>query len=472
MVKIIQAVLNNTFGFKLTTADLKIDENGFKRKIITNFLIDKWGIIRELNPQCPCCNSSLVIRNGYTSYNNKLFTATQLNIRKGQYLCQNCGQGYVIDLPKFNELSDDFKNVLKSLITSLRIKQLSYLKISQVIREVFGYNICSEFVRDIFNEVSLKIQELTTYTKQSGYYSYDAQYLKITGRAFYRHVVHDLITGKILIDIVLPKQTNKTIKELFLRTIDCEEIKSFVVDMANGYPSVIKECFGNKVKIQWCIFHLYQDIKKKYKGCKKETDDSGFQNELNKQVIFDVYYPRLELIDYLNNILAWLKIRRKKLNHLDAKIIKKIMKKARLYFWKKYRGLQKIRKINARKNGNKITQTIEDARVKFDIIYEQKEIYPSKVKKVIEKMKNNWERLTLFFVDKNVPSTNNVTERYFGKTCSKTQKKSFRSVDSALLKCKIHFLQENGIEIYKPYSVFSLISKYKVFFDKCNFGIT
>lgn len=463
----IQAVLNNTFGFELTTADLNICENSFKRKLVTNFFIDKSGIIRELNPQCPCCNSSLVVSNGYTKYNNKLFTSLQLCIRKGQYLCQNCGQGYVLDLPEFSELSDDFKNTLKSLITSLRVKNLSYQKISQVIKEVFGYNISSEFVREIFNEVSLKIKDLTTYTKQSGYYSYDAQYLKIVGREYYRHVVHDLITGKVLIDIILPKQTNKTIKQLFLKVINSEDIKAFVVDMANGYPKVIKECFGSKVKIQWCIFHLYQDIKKKYKDSKKETEDSNFQNELNKQILFDIYYSRPELINYLNTVLNWLKIKREKLKHLDDKILKKVMKKVRAYFWREYRKLQKIRKSNSRKNGNKITETIEEAKIKFDKIYEQKSIYPSKIKKVIEKIKNHWSMLTLFFVDKNVPATNNVAERYFGKTCSKTQKKLFRSVDAALLSCKIHFLQENGTQIYEPLSIFNIVNKYSIFFNRC-----
>jgi hypothetical protein len=466
----IQAVLNNTFGFELTNADF--EKSNFSQKLVTNFYIDRLGIIREFNPRCPCCRSSLVVNNGYTSYNNKLFAALQLSIRKGQYLCQNCGHGYVIDLSQFSELSDDFKNTLRSLITSLRLKRLSYHKISQVIHEILGYVIGDEFVREIFNEVSLKIRDITTYTKQSGYYSYDAQYLKIKGREHYRHVVHDLITGKVLIDVVLPKQTNEIIKQVFLRAITCDEIKAFVVDMANGYPKVIKDCYGSKVKIQWCIFHLYQDIGRKYKGYDKKTEDGEFQNELNKQLIYDIFYPRFEQIDYLNKIIGWVKIRRENLKHLDDKIIKKVMKKVRAYFWKKYGELQKTRKSEARRNGNKIVETITEAKIRFERIYTQKQIFPTTIRKVIEKMKTHWDRTTLFLIDKNVPSTNNVAERYFGKTCSKTQKKLFRSVDVALLTCKIHFLQENGTRIYEPSSIFNIINKHSIFFEKCGFGIT
>jgi hypothetical protein len=242
--------------------------------------------------------------------------------------------------------------------------------------------------------------------------------------------------------------------------------------MANGYPKVIKDCYGSKVKIQWCIFHLYQDIGRKYKGCDKETEDSGFQNELNKQSIYDIFYPRSEQIDYLNKILDWVKIRRENLKHLDEKIIKKVMKKVRAYFWKKYRELQKIRKSEARKNGNKIVETITESKIKFEKIYVQKQIFPTKIKKVIEKIKTHWDRTILFLIDKNVPPTNNVAERYFGKTCSKTQKKLFRSVDVALLTCKIHFLQENGTRIYEPSSIFNIINKHSIFFEKCGFGIT
>lgn len=472
VINIIQAILNNTFGFESAFSGFNLDTQDFSKKIITNFLIDKQGIIRELNPECPHCKSKIVVCNGYTTYDNKLFTALNFKIHKGQYLCGSCGHGYIVDLPQFSELSNDFKEALKSMVTSLRIRNVSYSNIRDIINEVFGYKISYEYVRKIFDGVSVIIRDLTTYTKQSGYYAYDAQYLKINGRQFYRHVVHDLITEKILIDTVLPKQNKETIKQLFLRTIKADEIKAFVVDMANAYPRTIEECYGKDVNIQWCLFHLHQDIGRKYKGCKKETEDSGFQNELNKQILFDVLYPRPELIEYLNNVLALLKIRRERLNHLEDKILKKVMKKTRAYFWKQYRSMQKDREKEARKDGYKIVSSMEELQKKFDLVYEQKQIYSTKIKKVIEKMKENWSKITLFLIDKNVPPTNNVSERYFGKTCSKTQKKLFRSIDAALLRCKINFLRENGTKIYEPFSIFKIVSKYSLLFDKCNAAIT
>lgn len=468
----IQSILNNTFGFESTFPGFSIENLGFSKKVITNFCIDKDGIIRELNPQCPHCNSKLVVCNGYTTYENKLFSALNFEIHKGQYSCNSCGAGYIVDLPEFSELSNDFKEALKSLITSLRIRNVSFPNIRDIIEEAFGYKVSDEYVREIFNGVSTKIRDLTTYTKQSGYYAYDAQYLKINGRQFYRHVVHDLITGKVLIDTVLPKQTKEIIKQLFLRTIKVEDVKAFVIDMANAYPNIIKDCYGGNVKIQWCLFHLHQDIGRKYKGCKKETEDGSFQNELNKQILYDSLYPRPELIEYLNEVMKWLKIRRNKLKYLDDKIVFLVMKKTRAYFWKQYRELQKNREKEARKNGYKIVSSMEEFQKKFNSIYKQKQIYPTKIRKIINKMKENWDKLTLFLVDKNVPPTNNVSERYFGKTCSKTQKKLFRSVDAALLRCKIHFLQENGTKIYEPHSIFKIVQRYSFFFDRCNTAIT
>lgn len=471
MIIIIQATINNTFGFESTFSGFSINSKKYTRKLITNFFIDKHSIIREINPQCPHCKSNLVVCNGYTIYKNKLFTSFGLNIYKGQYLCHSCGQGYFVDLPEFSKLSNDFKVFLRSLITSLKLKNLSYPKISEVIKEVFRYKVSSEFVREIFNEVSLKIRDLTTYTKQSGYYSYDAQYLKISGRQYYRHVIHDLITGKVLIDVVLPKQNKETIKQLFLKTIKAEKVNAFVMDMANAYPNIVKHCFPS-AKIQWCIFHLHQDIGRKYKGCKKETEDSGFQNELNKQILYDITYPRPKYIEYLGHVLKWLKVRHEKLKHLDEKILRTIMKKTRAYFWKQYRNLQQERTKDARKNGYKIVDNVEKMQENFNKVYTLIQYYPSNIRKVIEKIKDHWDKFTLFLIDKNIPPTNNLVERYFGKTCSKTQKKSFRSINSALLKCKIHFLQENGTEIYKPLSIFNIVNKYRFFFEKCSIGIT
>lgn len=472
MIKIIQAQLHNNFGFETTKNGFSLDVKDFSRKVITNFLIDKKGIIREVIPQCPCCDSQIVVCNGYTRYDNKLFSALGLKIFKGQYLCQSCARGYMVDLPQFSEMSQDFKEALKSLILSLRIRNLSYSNIQEIVNEAFGYSVGEEHIREIFNDASGMIRDLTTYTKQSGYYAYDAQFLKINGRQYFRHVVHDLITGKVLIDTVLPKQCRKTIKQIFLRIISADEVKAFVVDMANAYPGIIKECYGKNVKIQWCLFHLHQDIGRKYKGCKKETEDSGFQNELNKQILFDVLYPRPELIEYLNQILGWLKARRASLENLDKKILKKVMKKTRAYFWKRYRKLQQIREKEARKNGYKIVANADELKRKFNKVYQEKEIYPTKIKNVIIKMKKNWSKISSFLFDKNIPPTNNISERYFGKTCSKEQKKRFRSVDAALLRCKIHFLQENGTKIYEPFSIFKIVTKYSLFFDKCKTGIT
>jgi transcription elongation factor Elf1 len=462
----------NINGFETLFSGFKVSETAFIKKPVTQFLIDYKGIIRENNPSCPHCKSNLVVCNGYTSYDNKLFSSLNLKIRAGQYKCNSCGCHYLLEIPEFTELSNEFREFLRSFITSLRLRNNSFPDISEILQETFGYLVTEEYIRQIFEEVSVKIYKITTYLTQSGYYAYDAQYLKINGRQFYRHVVHDLITGKVLIDIVLPKQNKKTIKHLFLTTIKAESVKAFVVDMAGAYPGIIEECYGKKVHIQWCHFHLFQDIGRKYKGCKKETEDSGFQNELNKQLLFDIIYPRPELVNFLKKILNWLRIKRDKLKHLDEKILTKGMKKCRAYFWKEYRMLQNKRKQTARKSGYKIIRDEKKLARRFNKIYDERNIYPKKIQKVIQKIKDNWKKVIPYLRYLNIPPTNNVCERYFAKTCRKTEKKLFRSVEAALLKCKIHFLQENGTEIYKPYSIFTIVSNHKILFDKCNLGIT
>ena len=42
----------------------------------------------------------------------------------------------------------------------------------------------------------------------------------------------------------------KSLNNFFVELLKCDEDKAFVVDMENGYPKIIKECFVNKVNIQ------------------------------------------------------------------------------------------------------------------------------------------------------------------------------------------------------------------------------
>jgi hypothetical protein len=459
MIRQVQLTINSS-GFE-------IGEKDFKKKPTTDFLIDNNGIIREKSSSCPDCSSQMIIMNGYTKYPNKLFSALGINIMKGQYICLCCGCHYLIELPDFDSMNKDFKQFLRSLVTSLRLKGMKYDNIADVVHEVFNFKISSEHIRAVFNEVENTFKDLRLYFKQSGHYAYDAQHWKINGRPFYRHVVHDLVTGKVLIDVVLPKQCKKTITELFKDCIDAEKVFSFVVDMASPYPGIIEECFGKDVKIQWCLFHLYQDIRRKYKGCKKETDNSGFQNELNKQIIFDVYYPRPEFVDYLNDTLKWLKVIEKKAVNYDENKRKNILKRVRKAFWKQYRLLQKKRKKRIRKEGSVIITDQEELKKRFKKVYNTKGVYPTKIRKVIEKINDQWDKFIAFTTDKNIPPTNNRAEQYFSKTCKKTAKKEFRSINAAELKCQISYLQQNQIDIYKPFSIFGFLHKYQVFFQSC-----
>lgn len=451
----------------INSSGFEIEEKEFKKKPITAFFIDYKGVIRDRFPSCPDCKCHSVIANGYTNYRNKLFTAFGLDVKKGQYICSLCGCHYMVELPEFENMDEDFKGFLKSLVASLRLKGMKFERIAEVVHDLFSYNISSEKIREIFEDIKDSVRDLRLYFRQSGYYAYDAQYWKINGRPWYRHVVHDLVTGKVLIDIVLPKQCKETLKALFLDCIDAEKVYSFVVDMASPYPGVIRECFGKDVKVQWCLFHLYQDIKRKFKGCRKETDNSGFQNELNKQILYDSFYPRPELVNYLNNVLKWIKFIENKTWKYDEERRRNLLKEVRKNFWKQYRQMQKQRKKRIRKDGSVLIRDPEELKIRFNKVYKTKGVYPTKVRKVIEKINKEWDKFIAFTTDKNIPPTNNRAEQYFSKTCKKTAKKEFRSVDAAELKCQISYLQENDIPIYKPKSIFTIVQKYSVFFEHC-----
>ena len=465
-------MIQSIFANKSFLAGFKVEcKKEFITKKITDFYIDYKGIIRESVGCCPTCKSELVTLNGYTEYPNKVFTAMNLDIKKGQYMCGCCGQGWIVEPKPLVNISEEFNRTLRPLIISLRIKELSFPKIAEVLNEAFHYKVSEEKIRQIYNETKQKIRDLTVYTKQSGYYLYDAQHLKISGRKHYRHMIKDAINGKVLVDVVLPKQNKETLKHLFLKYIQCEHIIAFTVDMATPYPNILKECFGNNIKIQWCWFHLHQDLRRKFNVGKKIVDDSGFQAELQKQSIFDIAYPRKEIIEFLNKALLFFPeaIKRLQKNGYDEKEIFKFMKQIRKNFWKLYSKLQKRRRANERKKSSLIKYE-NILKQRFDNIFKMINTFPTKIKKVLNKMKKKWNMFVEFCRDENIHATNNQCENYFSITCQKTQKKKFRSVDAARLKCKISFLLQNDVKPYIPKSIFDFVCKYSLFFEKCKAG--
>jgi len=340
-----------------------------------------------------------------------------------------------------------------------------------VLNEAFHYKISDEKIRLIYNKTKQSIRDLKVYIEQSGYYLYDVQHLTISGRKQYRHMIRDAINGKIIVDVVLPKQNKETLKYLLLKYVQCENIIAFTVDMATPYPNILKECFGKDIKIQWCWFHLHQDLRRKFNVGKKIIDDSGFQAELQKQSIFDIAYPRKEIIEFLNKSLLFFPECKKRLQKkgYDEKDIFKFMKQIRKNFWKLYSNLQKKRRARERKKSS----LIKDENIlkhRFDKIFKMINTFPSKIRKVLNKMKKKWNLFVEFCRDENIHATNNQSENYFSITCQKTQKKKFRSVDAARLKCKISFLLQNDVKPYIPKSIFEFVCKYSLFFQKCKVG--
>ena len=112
-------------------------------------------------------------------------------------------------------------------------------------------------------------------------------------------------------------------------------------------------------------------------------------------------------------------------------------------------------KKNLRKRQGKTlkVRTIESAKQIFSKIYHQKNIYPKKIKKRIERIKKNFD---YFIASGGEVLTNNKLEGFFGATLKKFRKKSRKSLlsFSALLKRKR--AKQEGKSYFKKFTIFDL----------------
>lgn len=430
--------LNNFFGCTLVQSQRHKSDTSKTQKC---FSIDRSGKFHEISPVCPHCNSQWIVNNGNDISKNKVIKELGIVIKRGKFLCKNCGMTWTTHYKDAELFVEQYRQMIYIEVFSLCLKDLSLDDISEHISIMFDDKISYEWVRQIYLKAARAIEKKKV-LGASGIFHYDDQFIKINGKRHFRVVVIDAVTNKVIFDETVEDKAIETLKDKLNMKMLPYHKEVFIIDLAKGYPEMLKDLFPG-VKIQWCIFHLNKLIVGNFEGYKKKNKQGKIVLPLLEQYnlyrMLNLFLNHEVECNYLEQQLKKLTQKKEILKGCgcyeeSGEIIPNYEMQLLYDFYEFRKGLKKYR----RKNPSKYLLRYNKAETIANLEKVEQEIgfFPKKVQARIKMIRKNFQRFTLFQENPLVPPTNNTIEQYNSATLQKTEKKRFRTVESAELRLK------------------------------------
>ena len=420
-------------------ADLINKENKDYRKEI---VLDKKNILRQKEKICmnPECRSTNVKKNGFHGSDSFILKKIGMNIKVGQYECNDCGFSWSVDAIELYHLLEDFKERIKDFASHIKSEKNSLNKTADIIAPVIGRRYSHMSISRWYKSRTKNMQEEEIKDKEcSGYYIYDEQEVKAGGKKMQRLALRDITRKQVIAEEIADDKKKETIRKFLAGNLENKQRIAMTVDGDPAYPEIITEDLG--MNYQLCIKHLFDNIRKAFKEeCAYGVGHKKLHliDELKKQEMYDVFYPREDIISFV----------KKGLKKIDKIKGEKLREEKEAELQKELRELKDERKKERRRKGyvhEHEGHTTKKAEKKFNFVKTLKHTYPKEAQKLMGKIGEKWEHYTLFLADKNVPPTSNGIEQHFSSTLQRSEKKKFRNLDSLNEFLKIERIKKSGI---------------------------
>ncbi|MEK7226839.1 MAG: hypothetical protein AAB221_14300, partial [Bacteroidota bacterium] len=222
------------------------------------FYISTEGVIQEIGLCCPKCASRRILENGTQLNKNKLFKKLKLKISFQKYACKNCNHTWTLQFSNIRNIIRAYKLLVEQTVFYWCANGATLEPITKYIIDVFGCTISKEWVRQLYIKSAGEIEKKLI-LETSGIFNYDEQVVHINGVEGFRVVVIDAVSKDCIFDEWVENKKIETLKDKLRMKMLPYKKTAFVVDLARGYPAMLKEIFPN-AKVQWCIFHLNKHI--------------------------------------------------------------------------------------------------------------------------------------------------------------------------------------------------------------------
>ena len=384
---------SNDFQFKFDIGDYKDPEIKITDEYRTKYYIDENGVIGSLNPICPHCNSRKVTQ--WCLYSKNIISEQYCGkILIQRYHCKKCNKTFITN---FNEYFDLYSNIANSIKEkSWQIKELNWSSlrdIAQYYKIFYGIDISHETIRKALiviegNEIDYNIGKL------SGYYGYDAQWVKINKIWRFRHALYDLVQRMPIAELFAEEESNKDVYDFINKYTEHKDRIAIVTDTKAGYDSVM-----HKLKFerhQYCTFH--------------------FKKNLNKLVRTEINERKREITQ---------KLKKSYENESEKFIEEKVKEELKPLKIEIRYALQLIYYIFKEKSFDKAESYIN--LIKANMIN-----FPEFIKEYLEENFLPYYKSYIYYLEKpykgKLDDTNNKTEGYFRATMPKGQKRKYRTL--------------------------------------------
>lgn len=424
--------LNNFFGCTVVQSQ--------KQKIVSGrkFSINLSGKFYEVDSVCPGCNSTRVVHNGNDKCKSKFVEELGLVIKRGKFKCKTCHHTWTTYYKDAELFVQQYKQLINTTVFNLCCNDLSLDKIVEHISTVFSKKISHEWVRQLYINAAKTIEQKKV-LQTSGIFHYDEQYTKVNKKEYVRVVVIDSITKKVIFDETTDNSRIETLKDKINMKMLPYKKEAFVVDLALGYPAMLKDLFPD-IKVQWCLFHLNKLIIKDFESSKKLNKYGRkilpLQEIYNQYLLFDLFFNHKVELNFLKRQLKKLSEKREILKSYEEKDLISFYEMKLISEFSEFR---KSLKKHRRKYKNKylLRRIKQESLEILKKLVREISFFPKQVQKRIKRIRKNFDKLTLFQENPLIPPTNNTIEQYYSATLQKTKKKKFRCKESLHLKLKI-----------------------------------
>ena len=167
---------------------------------------------------------------------------------------------FITNLSDHFDAHSNFSNSLKE--KSWQIKELGWTSLRNIAKyyEIFyGIKISHETIRKALiviegNEINFKLPKL------SGYYGYDAQWVKINKKWRFRHALYDIVQRMPVAELFAEEESNDDVYYFINKYTEPKDRIAIVTDTKLGYDTVMHNLGFNRH--QYCVFHFKLNLNK------------------------------------------------------------------------------------------------------------------------------------------------------------------------------------------------------------------
>ena len=231
---------------------------------------------KPVNVVCPECNSRDVVKNG--TYNRKLIFLTigEQNCVVQKYKCNNCS----------NIIYTDLSSIVNgnSNITIPVIEHIEYLysyfngslhKIRKSLKKEHNIEISHQSIENIILKSEYEIEH-GNWTF-SGYYLFDALWVKKNGKWKYLLALFDLELNTIVAKELVDSETVDNVYDFLSQSLRNQKKNCIITDLKSEYRVAIDRL---QIKQQFCTFHTKQLINREIRDYIDENNTSEEEIEI------------------------------------------------------------------------------------------------------------------------------------------------------------------------------------------------